>query len=46
MSDRDELKLEDALEWKWMWKNQRNGNSTDCDRTKTTGDCGLYKLFV
>ena len=49
----DWLKLEDAMEWKWMWKEKTKEikslkeviTRTDYDRLKTTGECGIYQLF-
>jgi len=45
------LKLEDAMEWKRMWKQLGDKNlkatipSTVYDRSKTAEECGIFHLF-
>jgi hypothetical protein len=45
------LKLEDAVEWEWIWKNKGTDNLkasipvTDYDRSETAGECGIFQLF-
>ena len=47
----DWLKLEDDMEWKWMWKDKGNENlkatisDTDYDIPKTTAESGIFQLF-
>jgi len=47
----DELKLEYAMEWKFLWTNYGNKNfkattlNADNDSSKTTGACGIFQLF-
>jgi hypothetical protein len=45
------LKLEDTVEWKWMWKQLGDENLkatipiTVYDRSKTAGESGIFQLF-